>query len=137
MILPEVSTYIVANTTGFVAGPSTGQCQVWLNEFPDQAQGTAVALFEAPGIEPQYAYSGIKHERPSLQVITRSTSYPTARTNANRIYALLGAVENATLTGTEYVSITPSQSPFDLGDDGAGRSMITCTYRVEKAVSAA
>ena len=134
MILPELSAYLVANITGFVAGPSTGTTQVWLGRFPEASQGRAIALFESGGVEPQYTYSDV-HERPSVQVISRSTSYAQARLGANQVWALLAAVENDTLSSVDYVRITPLQSPFDIGTDPAGRSMLSCNYTVEKAVS--
>lgn len=135
MILPELSAYLLANTTGFVAGPSTTGTQIWLNRFPENSEDTAVALYEAGGIEPNYTYTGLNHERPSVQVISRSSSYATARSNANRIFSALSGIENSTLTGTEYVKVTPVQSPFDLGNDAGGRAMISCNYISDKAVS--
>lgn len=135
MILPELSAYIIANATGFVAAPATSGIQIWLNRFPDDASNHAVALYESGGVGPNYTYTGLDHERPSVQVICRSTSYATARTTANRIYTLLSGTENATLTGTSYTRITPIQSPFDVGADAAGRSMVSCNYQSDKAVS--
>lgn len=135
MILTELSTYILANSTTWVAGPSTGVVQVWKGRFPSVAANTSVALFEAGGIEPNYTYSGLNHERPTVQVISRSTSYETARDNANVIYVLLGGTDNATLSSVEYAKVTPSQSPFDIGTDADGRTMISCNYIADKAVS--
>lgn len=136
MILPELSAYIVANATGFVAAPSTSGIQIWLNRFPEEANNHAVGLYESGGVGPDYTYTGLSHERPNVQVICRSTSYATARTTANRIFSLLAGTENTTLTGTSYVRITPIQSPFDIGADAGGRSMVSCNYQMEKAVSA-
>lgn len=135
MILPELSAYIISNATGFVAAPATSGIQIWLNRFPEDGSNHAVALYESGGVGPNYTYTGISSERPNVQVICRSTSYATARSTANRIYSLLAGVENATLTGTSYTRITPVQSPFDIGADAAGRSMISCNYQSEKAVS--
>lgn len=137
MLLPEISAYILAQSTRFVAGPSTSatKAQVWLNRFPETSQGTAVALFESGGVAPLYTQAALSMERPAVQVISRSTSYATARLNAHRIYALLSAVENGTLSGVSYPTITPVQSPFDIGMDAGGHSMLSCNYIAEKAVS--
>lgn len=137
MILPEISAYLVANTTRFIAAPSTHatKYQVWLNKFPAESQDSAVALFESGGIEPIYTYEGLSNERPTMQVISRSHSYDTARDNANAIFTLLAGTENATLSNVSYTKITPVQSPFDLGTDAAERNMVSCNFTAEKAVS--
>jgi hypothetical protein len=137
MLLPELSTLILAQSTNFIAAPTTSasKAQVWLNRFPETGSNTAIALYESGGIGPSYTYSGVSHEKPAVQVISRSTSYVTARRNANRVFTILAATKNSTISSVAYTQITPSQSPFDLGADAAGRSMISCNYIVEKAIS--
>lgn len=142
-VLDEISGYILSNSTRFKAGGSTGtKVPLWKSTLPPDQANTSIGLFEAGGPGPVYTHNGTLYtERPSLQVISRSTSYATARDNAEHIYTLLGAVTNVlvaktTSTGdTTYVSITPVQSPFDMGQDAEERNLISCNYIAEKEQS--
>lgn len=138
MLLPEISTRIIAQSTRFIAAPSTSatKAQIWLNRFPEVGADTAIALFESGGIAPNYTYTGLSVERPAVQVISRSTSYATARLNAQRVHDILAATQNTTISSVGYVTITPVQPPFDIGTDAAGRSMLSCNFIAEKGVSA-
>lgn len=138
----EMAQYIVDSSTSYVLGGSTGGTPVWLNAFPPTGQGTAVAIYESGGPSPLYTQgTALYLERPSMQVITRSTSYATARQNADYVYRLLGSISNTsvpktTSTGTTtYVTVTPLQSPTDMGTDAEERPMITCNYMAEKEMS--
>lgn len=135
-ILNEIAAYVAAQTTSFSAGPHASKIEIWIGQFPADQRGTAVALFEPGGAPPVFTFGANPMvERPSVQVVSRSTSYATARTNAKTIYSLLAAVEDATLSGTVYTRITPSQSPFDMGMDPDDRHLISCNYIAEKEVS--
>lgn len=142
-VLAELATYIDSNSTHFRNGASTGSAvPIWMSGFPDQSPGNAIALFEAGGPGPVYTQGGsIYVERPSIQVISRSTSYVTARGNAERVYRLLSVVKNASIakttsTGnTTYVTVTPIQSPFTMGKDAEERNLISCNYIAEKVLS--
>lgn len=137
-LLDEIATYIVSQSTAnFVVGPTTtAKTSIWKGQFPQRQVGNAIALFEPGGAPPLYTFSSSPSlERPSVQVISRSSSYATARSNAKAIYSILAAVKNATISGTAYTRITPSQSPFDMGKDPDDRNLISCNYIAEKAVS--
>ena len=136
-VLNEIATYIAAQSTAtFSAGPHATKTEIWIGRFPEDQRATAIALFEPGGAPPVYSFgSSPMLERPSIQVISRSTSYATARANAKTIYTILAAVEGATLTSTVYTRITPSQSPIDMGQDADDRHLISCNFIAEKEVS--
>lgn len=135
-ILNEVAAHIAASSTIFSAGPHATKTEIFIGDLPEDQRATLIALFEAGGAPPVYTYgSSPMLERPTVQVISRSTSYATARTNASTIYSILAAVKGATLSGTIYTRVTPSQSPFDMGKDADDRHLISCNYIAEKAVS--
>lgn len=137
MILEELTTFITTLSTAFSVPPSTS-ANVYANKFPSGSPDTAVALYETGGTLPQFTFTGVDHERPTLQVISRSTSYPTARTNAQTIWSGFAAEANSTLGSTgnpTYLTITPQQSPIDIGEDSNQRHMVSCNYLIEKGVS--
>lgn len=136
-VLNEIATYIAASSTAtFSAGPHATKTQIFIGDFPEDQRNTLVAIFEPGGAPPVYTFGASPMlERPTVQVISRSTSYATARTNAFTIYAILAAIKDATLSGTAYTRVTPSQSPADLGKDADDRHLISCNYMAEKVVS--
>lgn len=129
MLLDEVGAYIIANTTAF------SSTNVYYHAYPANAPNALAVLRESGGAPPTYDFNGVTFERPSFQVVCRSTSYVTARNNANTIYSLLSAVENSTLSGTYYNRITPNQSPFDVGEEADARALVSCNYLAEKEIS--
>lgn len=135
-VLNEIAAYIAATSTSFSAGPHATKIQIFIGDLPADQRDTAIALYESGGAPPVFTYgSSPLVERPTVQVVSRSTSYATARANATTIYNILAAIEGATLSGTAYTRVTPSQSPFDLGTDADDRQLISCNYIAEKAVS--
>jgi hypothetical protein len=139
----EMARYIVNSSSGYTLGGSTGSgLPVWINAFPPVSFDTPIALYEAGGPAPLYTHgTALYLERPSMQVISRSTSYATARQNADHVYRTLGSISNVsvaktTSTGTTaYATVTPLQSPTDMGTDAKGRHLITCNYMAEKEMS--
>jgi len=135
LLLDEVAAYIAASSTFFAVGSSTSKTSIWKSQFPIERPNTAVALYETGGLPPSYRYDTVDHERPGVQVISRSTSYVTARQNAQRIWKLLATVENSTLSGVRYINITPSQSPFPIGSDAENRFLISSNFIAGKATT--
>ena len=139
MILPELATYIAANST-LVAGTD-----LFMNQFPATASDTAVALYETGGVGPKVTFGGVAWESPSVQVVVRSTSYAVARNLAQTIFNKLLLIENDPLpvsasTGaatTNHLFVRPQQSPFSIGPDELDRPQVSCNYFVEKGVSSA
>lgn len=132
MILDELSTYVAANSTLAVG------TDLFMHSFPATAGDTAVAFFETGGVTPSVLFSGVDHERPTVQVVVRSDAYPTARSLAQVVFNLFTSIENVTLptsSGVAYISGTAQQQPFSIGDDGKGRPQVSCNYLFEKEVS--
>lgn len=135
-VLNEIAAYIAATSTNFSAGPHATKTEIFIGDFPEDQRSTAIALYESGGAPPVYTYgSSPLVERPTVQVVTRSTDYAIARSNATTIYNILAAIEDATLSGTAYTRVTPLQSPLDMGTDADDRQLISCNYIAEKAVS--
>ncbi len=138
----EISNYIVATSTRFALGDSSTAVPLYMGKLPAAIADTAVTVIDSGGSGPLYTQNGTFYlERPTIQVITRSSAYSVARDNAETIYNLLANVTNlsiskTTSTGTTtYLTVTPLQSPSDMGQDAEERPLVTCNYLAEKEPS--
>jgi hypothetical protein len=138
MILDELARYIAASSTSFTVGTN-----LFKSKFPPTAPDTAVVLHEYGGSAPYLTFGSTDavFEMPAIQIVCRSTSYPTARTRAEEIHVLLVGAGAVTLTSTStgstgvsvnYLSITAHHSPFDMGTDDDERNQIGCNYYARK-----
>jgi hypothetical protein len=87
-ILDEALTYILANTTGFQEGSSTGaDIPIYLNIMPPNPDIT-VALYEPGGAPPLARLNAPTPvaERPRIQVMSRAGSYEPARANMQTVW---------------------------------------------------
>jgi hypothetical protein len=116
-------------------GVSTTQYLGFLPERPDEALG----FFESGGLGPVHAMAGgpglAVEEAAGIQVIRRSASYRRARVEMAVIFRLLDGFGDRVLDGTRYSWIEAVQSPFSLGQDESGRSMVACNFLVWKALT--
>lgn len=102
---------------------------------------TLIALYETAGWQPQWAMSSGSTSPMwdvcGLQSVTRSTSYATARTHAQRVFRILDDVANKNLphtsSGTWYYRIAAVGPPFSIGQDSNGRYLTSCNFDVTKA----
>lgn len=144
-LLDQIQAHIIANTTAFKQGASTGALiPIWLDRFPTDTPNTAVALFQYGGSSPQFLLNSTTptFTRPSVQVISRSTSYSTAEAHARTIYNVLAATKNtpyplspgSTSTVT-FLRVIPNQEPFPMGRDGNRREQFSCNYLIEKELA--
>lgn len=144
-LLAEITYYLSSQLSSMLTkGPSTSTSLVpiWLGRIPDTSPNTSVGLYESGGAPPLYTLRQSTsldpaYRRPSVQVMTRSTSYAEARSLAESIYAVLSSVSNMTIATsstltTRYISITPNQDPADIGRDAADRAMISTNYSIER-----
>lgn len=143
MLLDDVLTYLDAQSTALkkLAG-STGNLTKAFMPDGAPAPDTLVALYETGGVAPQHVMStgGITRlfENPRLQAVSRSTSYETARDNAETVFTILDGLASTNLptsTGTVYVDVTAIQSPFSIGRDGNGRYLVSVNFDVRKELS--
>lgn len=107
----------------------------FMPELPDDA----LQLLETGGLGPVHAMAGSAgmavEEIAGLQVVRRSATYERARVAMNVVFKLLDGAGDRTVNGTRYSWIEAVQSPFALGRDEGGRSMVVCNFLVYKALS--
>jgi len=102
---------------------------IYIDFFPAEPD-TAVLLRTYAGREPDSNHS---YDRPGLQIITRSSAYPTARALAFQVYyALHNANAFNGISGfTHVVDIVANQSPYFIGRDDTDRFSFTQNFRTE------
>jgi hypothetical protein len=116
-------------------GVTTQIYRGFMPEKPDEA----VQLVETGGIGPVHAMASAPglavEERASVQIVRRSATYQRARASMNVIFRLLDGAGDRTVNGTRYLWIEAIQSPFALGQDETGRTLVACNFNVCKALS--
>jgi hypothetical protein len=104
---------------------------------------TLTVLYETAGVSNDYTFSSatgganVEIERPSFQILSRSSAYQTARSRAETAYQIFDGLAGRTLptaTGTRYLEITAVQAPFSIGRDDNERWLVSTNYNVWKAV---
>ncbi len=136
-ILDELATYLVANTTLTVGG-TTGTLTKAI--MRDSQPDTVASLFETGGLPSRQAFStgtntDIVWERPSVQLLSRSLSYQTARAAAEAVYQALDGLGETTMSGTRWGSVDAIQAPFSLGRDENERYLVSVNFQIHKEVS--
>lgn len=128
--IDEIATAIVSGSSVYAHGPSSTATPVFRGKIPAKQAATAVGVYETGGVAPLYTYgqAAPSVRRPGAQVIVRSTSGSSVRTHADRIYGILAATVNS----TDFISITPSQEPIDLGPDPDNRHLMSINLIAER-----
>lgn len=142
---------LLDDIAGFIDGQSTAltllsgtQGNLSKGELPDSgpAPDTMVALYETGGLPTLSSWSTGEQDdrqftRHRFQVLSRSTSYPTAHDNATVVFGLLDGIARRlpTSTGLAYGRIDAVQPPFDIGKDGNERHLVSTNYDAWRAVS--
>lgn len=143
-MVDDVAAYLVAQSTAFtlLSGTAGDLGKMTMLDHAHVAD-TFAAVYETPGAGSEYAYStstggaSVIFERPSFQILSRSTIYPTARTRAETAYNLLDGLADKNLpvaTGTRYLQVTAVQPPFFLQRDDNERYIVSVNFNAWKEV---
>jgi hypothetical protein len=99
--------------------------------------GPYLTLIETGGSGPTRVHNqtAALTQRPTVQIMVRASTYPTARATAQLAYLALDGIYNTTLSGTYYHSVTARQEPTDIGLDDMARAMVAFNIDVEKQPS--
>lgn len=116
-LVEELGTFVDTASTRFTVGTN-----LFLNALPDEP-GTATALIEYAGGEPEFVFAGELpvNENARVQVSCRSTSSTKARANANAAWVAVSGIANESLSGKSWLRAKPIQSPFLLKRDEQNR----------------
>ena len=133
MLLDDVATYLESQTTRLDRTNLT-------RGFQPDTPNTITTLIESGGVFPLHAFStggGTRiYERPTLQVMSRSTDYQTVRATMEDVFTILDGFNNAglpTSTGVRYAAIDAVQSPFAIGRDSNDRFEMSVNFEIMKS----
>jgi hypothetical protein len=127
-VLEEVAALLAS------AGVGTSGTNLFVAYLPD-APTNAVVVYEYAGAPPTEVFSSTAHERPRIQVVSRSDVYLTARSKAKLAWDTLNAVANQTLSSTLYLRVRVLQSPFLMGRDENSNALVAFNAECMKVVS--
>jgi hypothetical protein len=140
-LLDDICTYLDNASSQFkMLSGSTGNLvkSALLDHTP--APDTLTALYETGGAAPAWVFGSTSpaYETAGLQVICRSSAYPTAHDRAFTAYRILGGIRNQRLplssqsSNCLYLDCNPDQPPFSLGTDGNNRWLVSVNFTVRK-----
>lgn len=143
-LVDDIVGFLTTSSTQFTlnAGTSGGNISKQIS-LDGAAPDTLTAVYETAGVANAYVMStstgsaDVAFERPSFQILSRSTSYATARSRAQTAYTLLDGLAQRNLptsTGTLYLEVVANQAPFFLQRDGNERFIVATNYTVRKQV---
>ena len=131
-LLQEIGDYLTSQGVGTLG------TNMFLGYLPD-APNTAGAIYPTGGITAVHAFAPgpgqAKAQRPSVQIVWRSTSFQTADTKIRQIWALLDGLPERTLGGTRYQSIEAVADPALMNRDEQGRTIMVANFYIAKDVS--
>ena len=133
MLMNDIAEYLEAQSTRLTVGVNLTK------SFQPPTPDTVTTLIESGGVFPLHAFSTggntRMYERPSLQVLSRSTSYETVRAVMEDVFTILDGIANTELptsTGVRYAAIDAAQSPFAIGRDSNDRFEMSVNFTIMK-----
>ena len=143
-LLDDIATFLDAQSTAFtLLSGTSGNLAKTISLDHSAVSDTIAVLYETGGAGNEYTFSTSSNsarvaiEKPSLQMLSRSSDYQTARNQAQVAYTILDGLAGRNLptaTGTRYLEITAVQTPFSLGRDDNDRPIISVNFNVWKQV---
>ncbi len=143
-LLDDIATFLDAQSTAFTLLSGTeGDLAKTIMLDHSAVSDTLPVLYESGGSPNTYTCSTttgsarVAIEKPSLQMLSRSSDYQIARNRAQIAYTLLDGLAGQNLptaTGTLYHEITAVQTPFSIGPDDNDRPVISVNFDVWKQV---
>jgi len=138
MILDEICYLIDSNSTSRTLGTN-----LFAGFQSPLTPDTATFVQEYSGRKPNFTFgsSTPAWENPRVQILDRSTDYQTARNASEKHYKIIMGQVNVVLkpsssaTGTTYLSLTPINSPFYVGQDSNERHQMAFNIEAMKNLS--
>ena len=132
MLLDDIADYLSTQGVGTVA------TDLFKSIMPD-APDDCIALFESGGHDPLHTMGAQAGqavlERPTLQVLCRSSRYDSARALALQVDQVLNGARDLTINGISYQWIVARHPPIQLGRDANNRHEISCNYDIAREMA--
>lgn len=128
MILDDLAALIESEGLGTVGA------DVIKSRLPEKPI-ECVALLDEEGASPTYAQNStaVDWESPHVQVVVRSEDYDVAKTRAQAIADVLGAVSNEVVGAARYLRVVLLNSPFQLDVDDSELVQVGFNLEARKA----
>ena len=140
----DIATFLAASSTAFtVLSGTAGNLGKMIMLDNAHVADTFASIYETGGGPSEHAFStdtnGVEvvFERPSFQILSRSTTYTIARSQAQVAHTLLDGLNSQNLptaTGTRYLQITAVQSHFFIDRDDNDRFLVSVNFDVWKEI---
>jgi len=126
-ILDALGTYLQTQGEGTLA------TNIFLARMPSDPDA-CVTLYEDSGVGPDYTFGdGVKaidHQRIRVYCRAARNDYPTARTKAEDVRDVLGAIRNTTLSGVAILCVLSTSELYPLQRDQDDRALVGCDFTV-------
>jgi hypothetical protein len=126
-ILDALGTYLQTQ------GQGTLGTNIFLTRTPDSPDAT-VTLYESAGTGPSHVFGAsvyaIDHQRIRMVCRAARNDYPAARSKAEAVRAVLGAIRDTTLSGVSVMSVLATSEIYPLARDGDDRALVGCDFTV-------
>lgn len=126
-LLDAIGTYLQTQSVGTLGS------NIMLSMLPDDPD-VCVALFESQGMGVDHVMgaSVFAVDKPRLRILCRAAAndYPGARTKAEQVRNLLGAIRDTTLSGVNIMSIMATSEIYPYNVDQTERPVIGCDFVV-------
>lgn len=131
-VLAELGSFLQSRGIGTVG------TDLFLGTLPD-APDACGALREYSGPPPEVGFGspGLAFETPAVQVVFRGApnNYPAPRAKAEAAYRALAELQVSSVSGADYLMVTPQQAPFLLERDDKVRPVIVFNVHCYKRLS--
>lgn len=115
------------------AGQGTLATDLFLARMPDSPDA-CVTLYENQGIGPDHVFGAsvkaIDHQRIRVYCRAARNDYPTARSKAEAVRAVLGAIRSETISGVAVMTVLATSELYPMTRDNDDRAIIGCDYTV-------
>ena len=126
-ILDSLGAYLQTQGLGTVA---TNIFYTRMPETPD----VCVALYENTGTGPDHVFGAsvkaIDHQRIRVYCRAARNDYPAARSKAESVRAVLGAIRNTTLSGVSILCVLSTSEVYPVKRDNDDRAYVGCDFTV-------
>lgn len=126
-ILDSLGAYLQTQGIGTVA---TDIFYTRMPETPD----VCVALYENTGTGPDHVFGAsvkaIDHQRIRVYCRAARNDYPAARSKAESVRAVLGAIRNTTLSGVSILCVLSTSELYPIKRDNDDRAYVGCDFTV-------
>ena len=126
-ILDALGTYLQTQGQGTLA------TDIFLARMPADPDA-CVTLYENSGVGPDHTFgAGVKaidHQRVRVYCRAARNDYPAARTKAENVRAVLGAIRNTTLSGVSILCVLSTSELYPLQRDDDDRVLVGCDFTV-------